>query len=161
GEFFLVTRPSLRPRRHRYPNGGTVIFLRSFVVGVFLCILSFLLAWLSDGLDPNPSSPSHPAWPMLSMNAVRQGLKTSLSWYGAIFAAVYAAFYTRFSSQWTYMAGVYNQIKAIEAQIAASASNNKRLAYKVIASWKAAFIEDADDLHLALKPMFAETIRAW
>jgi hypothetical protein len=30
-----------------------------------------------------------------------------------------------------------------------------------LAEWKAGFIEDAQDLHLALKPLFASVIRAW
>jgi hypothetical protein len=119
-------------------------------------ILSFFLAWLSDGLAPSPSQSTNP---MFSMDAARHGLKTSLPWCGAIFAAVYAALYTRFSSQWTYVAGLYNQIKATEAQTAVS--THKDAADGVLASWKAGFIEDADDLHLALKPMFAALIKAW
>jgi len=34
-------------------------------------------------------------------------------------------------------------------------------AREVIASWQAGFIEDADELHLALKPMYAALIRVW
>jgi hypothetical protein len=35
----------------------------------------------------------------------------SIGWIGAIFAAVYAALYARFASQWSYLAGVYNQMR--------------------------------------------------
>jgi hypothetical protein len=86
-------------------------------------------------------------------------VKTTLPWLGAFLAAVYAALYARFSSQWVYMAGVYNQIKATEAQVAGS--GHQAAAGTVIASWKAAFIEDADELHLALKREFAALINAW
>jgi hypothetical protein len=73
--------------------------------------------------------------------------------FGALFAAVYAGLYARFSSQWSYLANVYNQIKAAESRGGCDASR--------LAEWKAGFIEDAQDLHLALKPLFASVIRAW
>ena len=97
------------------------------------------------------------------MDAPRCVATNTLPWFGAIFAAVYAALYTRFSSQWTYLAGLYNQIKAAEVQVAVSANTDstKDVAAKVLTSWKAGFIEDAEELHLALKPMFAEVIRTW
>jgi len=69
---------------------------------------------------------------------------------------VYASLYARYSAQWNYLAGVYNRIKETEARGATDAT-----ALKAMAQWKAGFIEDADDLHLAGKPMFASTIRAW
>jgi hypothetical protein len=48
---------------------------------------------------------------------------------------------------------LYNQIKAAEARPEAKAD--------VLGNWKAGFIEDADELHLALKPMFATLINHW
>lgn len=67
--------------------------------------------------------------------------------------AVYASLYARFASQWSYLAGVYNQIKAAEC-----GQKCDRIA---LAEWKAGFIEDAEDLHLARKPVFASIIHAW
>jgi hypothetical protein len=55
--------------------------------------------------------------------------------------------YARFSSQWSYLAGVYNQIKAAECRTGFQET--------VLAQWKAGFIEDAADLHLLRKAMFA------
>ena len=75
----------------------------------------------------------------------------------ALFGATYAALYTRFSSQWTYLAGVYNQIKAAQARMDPTNEEARR----AIAEWKAAFIQDSDALHLATKRLFAETVRAW
>jgi len=78
----------------------------------------------------------------------------SIPTFGAIFAACYVALYSRFSSQWTYLANVYNQIKAAET----SAETDKKI---LIAEWKAGFIEDALTLHLAYKPIFSATINVW
>jgi hypothetical protein len=75
----------------------------------------------------------------------------TLPWFGAFFTGVYVALYSRFSSQWTYLAGLYNQIMAVLARPESDP--------RVMAGWKAGFIEDADDLHLALKPMYAVIIK--
>jgi hypothetical protein len=52
-----------------------------------------------------------------------------------------------------YLAGVYNQIKATEAP--------ERTSFDALTEWKAGFLEDADELHLAAKPLFGSVIRAW
>src|SRR5690606_6800070 len=65
----------------------------------------------------------------------------------------YLALYSRFSSQWGYLSNLYNQIKQAETSLQV---NKKTLNY-----WKAGFIEDAVELHLALKPMFAMIIKGW
>lgn len=69
---------------------------------------------------------------------------------GATFGATYAALYTRFSSQWTYLAGLYNQLMATQAH--APIDNDPERA-GIYLAWEAAFIEDADDLHLSTKPI--------
>lgn len=76
-----------------------------------------------------------------------------LPWLGALFGAVYAGLYARFASQWLYLANTYNQIKAAECRSESSA--------RPLAEWKAGFIEDADGLHLATKPLFASVIAHW
>jgi len=81
----------------------------------------------------------------------------TLHWFGAIFASIYAALYTRFASQWSYLANLYNQIKQTEAQTAHGGDEAK----KYIEDWKAGFIEDAYELHLVGKPLFASIILAW
>jgi len=81
-----------------------------------------------------------------------------LPWVGAIFAFTYAALYARFSSQWTYLAGFYNQIMATQAQIAGTAptaAQSNPNSNEKIQIWKAAFVEDAQDLHVATKKMFS------
>lgn len=135
GEFLLRW-----PRRHA--NGGTLVLARS--VWVSLLLYSAILA-LRQVLDPNM------LWDFDS-RALRLTLIQTLPWFGALFSAVYFALYTRFSSQWTYLAGVYNQIMA-----AAARPDHDP---EVIAVWEAGFIEDSDELHLALKPMYAAIIRS-
>ncbi len=71
----------------------------------------------------------------------------------AVFGGVYLALYARFSSQWAYLASLYNQIKQTEATAGVNVD--------VLASWKAGFIEDAENLHLACKSSFAPVIKAW
>jgi hypothetical protein len=126
------------------PNGGTAILIRSFwisaiIFGVYLS--------LENWLDP------HRLWWTFSLHELHLQVSSSLHLIGPILAGVYAALYTRFASQWSYLASVYNQIKAAETR---KDCNSEQLAL-----WKAGFIEDAEELHLANKHHFASTIRAW
>jgi len=75
---------------------------------------------------------------------------------GAFIAALYAALYARFAAQWTYLAHLYNQISQTEAR---NISDPK--AEPVIAQWKAGFPEDAEELHLATKSLFASVLKRW
>ncbi len=133
---FLLTR-------FRFPNGSGVIILRSLAsaILVYLAVLG-----LQNALDPTRS------WSFCWIE-FRTQVRDTLHWYGAIFGALYAGFYARFASQWTYLANVYNQIKAAECQ---DGCNKDPLA-----EWKAGFIEDAEELHLATKPLIASVLRAW
>ncbi len=67
--------------------------------------------------------------------------------------AAYISLYTRFVSQWTYLAGLYNSIKQVEAAVDSKGD--------VIATWKAGYLEDAENLHLAGKHNLAPIICAW
>jgi hypothetical protein len=109
---------------------------------------------LKEVLDPQATLVF--SWP-----AMRAVVKETIPWYGATFAATYLALYARFASQWTYLAGLYNQIKAEEVKAAASGAAGAVAAAEVLASWKAGFVEDADELHPAPKRMFAGIIQDW
>lgn len=125
------------------PNGGTVILLRSLWTGILLNSLALMLLNL---LDPTRSwSPS--------LEELQKQIITTLPWTGAILGAVYASLYARFASQWSYLANVYNQIKAAECVQPGNLA--------VMAQWKAGFMEDAEHLHLARKPVFASIIHSW
>lgn len=143
------------------PNGGDVVVMRTLWIGVLLIVLIAVLraiATLPDGLLP-------------FFMCTGVALKTSLD--GAetptIFGATYAALYARFTSQWTYIANLYNQIKQAEVEAAGSnagATTSLPPAAPpstavVIAQWKAGFIEDALAVHMATKPAIKGVIQAW
>jgi hypothetical protein len=129
----------------RRSNGGAIVFLRA--------LLTSLVAFASALLFTQVADPAREM--TFSASALIEGVAGKLSWLGALFGAIYLALYTRFSSQWTYVANLYNQIKAAEAK--ANAHDN----LEAIAQWKAGFIEDAQELHLATKGIFAGVVKAW
>lgn len=126
------------------PNGGGVIAARSAQIS-----LSF---WAAAGLL---FSFANSKWSTnFDVDQAGTDIAETLPWFGAIFAAVYAALYARYASQWQYLAGVYNQMMATQATIVEPNENTK------IQLWKAGFAEDAEDLHLATKKMFATAVLA-
>ncbi|WP_415916604.1 hypothetical protein SE336_00735 [Xanthomonas arboricola] len=134
GEFFLRSRP----------NGGTAVLLRSLWVTTLICAMVLpIKSYCAAGTE-------------LAFSAVQ--LKVELGqmipWFGAVFAGAYAAFYSRFAAQWSYLASLYNQITATVASAPADHFPNE-----AFIGWNAAFIEDAQDLHLARKSMFASVIK--
>ena len=110
----------------RLANGSSVIILRSLLTVLYVYLLGLLPYWTWD---------------------------PSAEWYAVVFAGIYTALYARFASQWSYLAGLYNQIK--------NAETHDGCLPGALADWKAGFIEDADELHLASKPLFASVIRVW
>ena len=128
------------------PNGGDIVFLRSTLVAVIVYLFSIAV---KHCLDSGRTSD-------LSGKALGDEIATSLPIFGAIFAAVYFALYARFSSQWTYLSNLYNKIVETEARTCTD-----ECSAKITAAWKADFLEDADDLHLATKRVFAPLLVAW
>lgn len=127
-------------------NGGDVILARALVVSLLTCSIALFLKFAFDPRNFAFGGYKH------YVDCV-----DTLPWFGATFAAVYAALYARFSSQWSYLAGLYNQIKQTEAQL----RPEDRWGNWVLAQWKAGFIEDAEVLHLATKRVFASVIETW
>jgi hypothetical protein len=125
------------------PNGGAVVFLRSVLVSftVFATAIGTI-----NVLDPSRTFE-------FSFFELRLQIIEYLSWLGVIFAGAYTAFYTRFASQWSYLAELYNNIKATEV---AGAQDRKALA-----EWKAGFIEDAQTLHMECKSSFLSIVADW
>lgn len=128
--------------RGRMPNGGSVIFLRTLLTGFYLFGLSLFLI---NVIDPSRNC-------IFSLHVLLEQVVDKLAWMGVIFAFVYTALYARFSSQWSYIAGLYNQIKQAECEI-----HNA----EAMAEWKAGFMEDAENLHLATKDSVASIIHVW
>jgi hypothetical protein len=137
--------------RH-WPKCGTLILVRAIWSAAVVLILR--LATLNV-VEPDRT------WDP-SCRELRKQLAESLPSFATVLAAAYAAFYARFSSQWSYLAGVYNAIKAAEYSVApiADRESAERQA-RALADWKAGFIEDCEDLHLARKPSFATSVYTW
>lgn len=133
----------------RRANGGAVVLGRSVIASaaVYLIVL-----WIREVIDPAKSLTP-------DFRLIPDVLHSSLTWFGGIFAAIYFSLYARFSSQWVYLAGVYNQIKSAEVRLHEKGPTEAALL--ALAEWKAGFIADADELHLAGKPLFASAILAW
>jgi len=126
------------------PNGGNVIFLRALI----LSVLGFLLAiGFTDSLRPNAEM-------LFDSDRMRCLVGERIEWFAVLFGGAYAALYSRFSAQWEYLANLYNQIMCT----AISIDQSNLLGKRKLCRWWAAFIEDADDLHLLRKPMFASVI---
>ena len=129
-------------------NSGGVVFARALIVGLLTFSLAIgVLSWLDSILGFGFSK-------VVLATLVRQ----NLVWFGAIFGGAYAALYSRFSSQWQYLADLYNQL--MQAEDARPRSELKGEQRKRRVLWWHAFIADAKDLHLALKPTFAAALLA-
>jgi len=187
--FDFLSGESLASRFKPYENGGGIIFTRAVWVAL-IAVCAFEILAVTDRLirlmcDPNP------VFPPVPLNAARCAISildyishvaaTYGSFFLKAFAGGYAAFYARFASQWTYLADLYNQIKAKEIDIAGApdcraltdrdsainaidsgATNGLQCnqAY-LLAQWKCGFIEDAFEIHLARKTLFASVIANW
>ena len=131
-------------------NGGDVILLRSLVVAVELTGIAISLQNL---IDPKLTEPA-------SWINFRTQLVVIAPWFAAATGAVYAALYARFSAQWSYLAGLYNQIKQAELEMAYTSPDNIEGLAR-LAEWKAGYIEDAHSLHLQAKENVAAVVHHW
>ena len=99
----------------RYANGGAVVLARTIITTAVIFVLAI---GLKSRLEATAT------W-AFDLTAFREAAFEDFAWLGAIFAATYAAYYSRFASQWNYLAGLYNQIMAIELQtLTAPAATN-------------------------------------
>lgn len=130
--------------RTRLTNGGEVILLRSLLATTMLYIITLSL---KNYLDPTNKT-------IFSHSEFKRELVNTIPWFGAIFGSIYFALYTRFASQWRYLADLYNKIKETECKYPDIDKNS-------LSAWKAGFIEDAFELHLATKGLFASVIYSW
>jgi hypothetical protein len=133
GEFLLKRRP----------NGGDVVFVRAVITTaiVFLVAIALRSTLMVSGV---------------SLGAIRAETTNDIPWLGAIFGAAYFGFYARFSSQWAYLATLYNQLMASQVLAPFGAEDKDRA--RTYVAWWAGFIEDAEDVHLALKKNYAAVI---
>jgi hypothetical protein len=130
----------------KMPNGGTAVLIRS---GIISLGLYFAAIAIKSRIVPGAT------W-HFDLTQLRLIVADTIPWFGAIFAGVYVALYSRFASQWNYLASLYNQIMQTAVQNPPAGVTNET----ALRLWQAGFIEDAEDLHLAGKPMFASVIRS-
>jgi len=130
------------------PNSGAVVFVRS----IFISVVLYLPAIGAFSLLAPDSTLS------LDWSELRRLTHDHFVWVGALMGVIYTSLYARFSSQWQYLASLYNQIKELECQFPIESLNdtNQRRAR---AEWAHAFISDAIELHLATKDTFSTAIR--
>lgn len=138
GEFFLKV----------WPNGGTAIFVRTLWITALIYSSALLIRAVG-----------YTDWSWhFDLQKLREEVGATTTWLGAIAVATYTALYARFSSQWTYLANVYHQMK----NAIVSGPENPGEEQKVqVEYWMAAFVEDAQDLHLVRMKMFAMTAWEW
>jgi len=127
------------------PNGGKAILLRSAFISAYLYLLAIAIK----------SFTGENAVFCFSVDQLRREVHETIPWAGAIFGAVYASLYTRFSSQWSYLADLYNQQMEV-----ASTTQFENEEMENFYAWQAAFIEDAVCMHLATKRGFSNAIHA-
>jgi hypothetical protein len=130
---------------HGQANGGHIVLVRSLWTAL---VIFFAAIAIEQRLDEGAT------W-RFDARALRTALDRNIEWLGAILAVTYVGYYSRFAAQWSYLAGVYNQIMACQVQTPPGSDTASDRIYSV---WWAAFIEDAEDVHLALKHSFAATI---
>lgn len=130
----------------KIPNGGTAVLIRSTIIAIGLYLTAIAV---KSRVAPGAT------WQFDAI-ALRAIISETIPWFGAIFAGVYVALYSRFASQWSYLASLYNQIMQTAVQNPPKGVSPE----SALRLWQAGFIEDAEDLHLAGKPMFASVIRS-
>jgi hypothetical protein len=133
---FLLSRTS---------NSGFIVFIRSVLVALILYAIAVAMK----------SYTREEAILSFSSSQLRKEIAETIPWFGAVFAGAYASFYARFSSQWNYLASLYNQIMSTRC----SMTETQLGSCQDLIHWEAGFIEDAMDLHLACKPMFFPMVK--
>lgn len=134
----------------KHGNGGGVIISRTAIITLELLTLTLIGKYFLD-----PSDFTSPL-----CHSILTVAAELMPWMAAAFGAIYAALYTRFSSQWTYLASLYNQIKQAEFEYFSNKDRDPA-ALDRLAEWKAGYIEDAYVMHLAKKQSVNEIIGHW
>ncbi|GAB4061625.1 hypothetical protein [Uliginosibacterium sediminicola] len=126
------------------PNGGKAILFRTAFIATYLYLIAIAIRSLT-GENATLS---------FSFVNLRAEVHDTIPWAGTIFGAVYVSLYTRFSSQWSYLAGLYNQQMEVASSTPSSDFDEENFA-----NWQAAFIEDAVCMHLATKRGFSNAVK--
>ena len=125
------------------PNGGKAILLRTIFVSALLYLMSIgLKSYVGESA-------------ILSFSLVQfqKEVAETIPWLGAILGGTYAALYSRFASQWSYLADLYNQQMS-----AALTLTEEEMSAGSYVNWQAAFVEDAVCMHLHMKAGFSNLV---
>lgn len=139
-------------------SGEWMLSKRGNSGGVVLARSSFVSLWLFLALLGVHSYLGPCAQFSFSRPEFLAELRDRIPWLGAIFGGVYAALYSRFSSQWKYLAQLYNQLMAAEDSRPRSTLDGEYRKRRMM--WWHAFIMDAQDVHLALKATFVGAVHS-
>lgn len=127
-----------------FANSGAVVLARSLWASFHTLVIAF---WSNSVIDIGPRGTFDPLIALHQFQA--HGV-----WYAYVFAAIYTALYSRFMAQWKYMGDLYNSLMAKTVDRGGIKAGGQQLAM-----WWAAFIEDAEMMHLATKESYAVPIR--
>jgi hypothetical protein len=125
------------------PNGGKAILIRTVLVSLVLYLVAISLK----------SYTSENSIFRFSLDQFQKEVTETITWLGAILGGSYAALYTRFSSQWSYLADLYNQQMSAALNLNSDAIESDTYKY-----WQAAFVEDAVCMHLDTKAGFSNLV---
>jgi hypothetical protein len=131
----------------KYANGGGLVVARALITSLWIYVIA---AWIWSGTSDETSAD-------LSWSGILFAIHETMAWFGAIFAAVYVAFYARYSSQWSYLAGLYNQLM----MVGVGPKPSDKLAQRALIRWQVGFISDAKTLHLDRKEDFIHVVREY
>jgi len=131
-------------------NSGSVVFFRALWTAYWVMVIAIILNSIVDNGCTSKLEPG----------LVWSGFKAHPTWYAIVLAAVYTALYTRYASQWQYLAKLYNDIKSKEIDLASRGEHPERTG-PLLDRWKAAFIADANAMHLATQESYATVIGDW
>ncbi len=128
-----------------FANSGAVILARALWASFFALTIAF---WANSIIDIGWSGKFDPF--MFIGEFRSHGV-----WYAYVFAAIYTALYTRFMAQWRYMGDLYNSLMAKTIDQGEISKDKIQLVM-----WWAAFIEDAEVMHLETKESYAGPIKS-
>lgn len=151
----FVTGEAIWLRGYRW-NGSPVVIKRAAWTGFVMFVVAL-------GVEAGLKGEFAAAWvttPAQAWAGVLARFGDRLPWLGAMLAGAYVGFQSRFSAQWTYLAGQFNaiQCKVIDLQTNAAVG---RANVPAMVEWKTSFVADAWHLHLARARTFRYVIYQW
>jgi len=128
-----------------FANSGAVVLARALWASFFTLVIAF---WGNSIVDIGFHG-------KLDLLMFIKPMQAHGVWYAYVFVAIYTALYSRFMAQWKYLGDLYNSLMSKTIDRGGIANGGVQLAM-----WWAAFIEDAEVMHLATKESYAGPIKS-